>query len=477
MFEPSVYLRRRQALCAAVRAAGVPAGTILLPGNGESPVNYADNAYRFRQDSSFLYCIGLAEPDMAALIDIESGRTVLFADELTMDMLVWTGPRPKLTELAAAAALDEVRPFGELAAAVQAGVRGVADGAAGHGSTAAAAGLPLYLPPYRAATVLQLARLLALTPELVMDKASLPLIRAFVAVREIKDELEIAEHERAVDISVDMHRAVLAMVGPGRTESELMAEAVRVALAGGGMPSFQPIATRRGAVLHNHGYTGVLAAGDLFLLDAGAETLSGYAGDLTSTMPVSGRYDSRQKAVYQLVLDAGRTAAALLRPGLPFLEAHLAAARTITAGLQALGLMRGDIDASVAAGAHALFFPHGLGHQMGLDVHDMEALGENHVGYGELKRSSQFGLRSLRLAKPLRSGMVLTVEPGIYFIEGLIDDWQARGHLAEFIDYPALAAWRSVGGFRNEEDWLITADAARRLGKPFDKSVAAMERA
>jgi Xaa-Pro aminopeptidase len=364
--------------------------------------------------------------------------------------------------------VDEHRPFSDLAAALRATQASAPAGRA--------AGLPLYLPPYRAATVLQLARLLALTPDLVLERASLPLIRSFVAVREIKDQLEIAEHEQAVDISIDMHRAVMAMAAPGRTESELMAEAVRVALAGGGMPSFQPIATVRGAVLHNHGYTGVLRDGDLFLLDAGAETLSGYAGDLTSTMPVSGRFSERQKAVYQLVLEAGHTATALLRPGLPFLEAHLAAARTITVGLQALGLMHGDVDESVAAGAHALFFPHGLGHQMGLDVHDMEALGENHVGYGDSVRSGQFGLRSLRLAKPLRTGMVLTVEPGIYFIEGLIADWSARGHLAEFINYQSLAGWVGLGGFRNEEDWLLTDAGARRLGKPFDKSVAAMER-
>ncbi|MBU0936533.1 MAG: aminopeptidase P family protein [Spirochaetes bacterium] len=458
MFDSSVYKARRTALCAGLQKLGVDSGLILLPGNVESPMNYADNTYRYRQDSSFLYCVGLQEPGLAATIDVASGRCCLFADELSMDMLVWTGPRPSAAEYAAACAADELRPVSALADVL-----------------AAAGSSPLFLPPYRAETQYWLEDLTGIEQVRLREEASLPLIQAMVELREIKEDREIVEIEKAVDTTIAMHRAVMASVGPGVSEAELMATAYRVALAGGGMPSFPPIATTRGAVLHNHGYDGVCRSGQLFLLDAGAETPMGYAGDLTSTFPVSGRYDSRQRAIYELVLAAGSTAASMLKPGLSFRQAHLAAAATIVRGLQALGLMRGDVEAAVEAGAHALFFPHGLGHQMGLDVHDMEALGELHVGYDSQPRSTQFGLKSLRLAKALRPGMVLTVEPGIYFIEGLWRKWRADGLHSEFINYDEAGKWMDFGGVRNEEDWLITADGARRLGGSFDKSLAAME--
>jgi len=303
----------------------------------------------------------------------------------------------------------------------------------------------------------------------------MPLVRAAIALREIKEDREIGRIERAVDISIDMHLEVIRAARAGMTEAELMAAAYRVALSGGGMPSFPPIATTRGAVLHNHGYGNTLADGGMFLLDAGAETDDGYAGDLTSTFPIGGRYDDRQRAVYGIVLEAGRAAVSAIRPGVPYREAHFAAARAIATGLAGLGLMKGDPEEAVAAGAHALFFPHGVGHQMGLDVHDLEALGEVNVGYDGQPKSTQFGLKSLRMAKPVKPGMVLTVEPGIYFIEGLIERWKAAGKFAQFIEYGELDGWKGLGGFRNEEDWLVTGSGARRLGKPFDKSVAAME--
>lgn len=480
MFEASVYTTRRQALCAALRQSGHSIGRILLLANNESPANYADNCYRFRQDSSFLYCIGLAEPGLAALIDVGSGRTTLFADEQSLDMLVWAGPRPSAADLAAACGADTVRPLADLPRLMP-GSRPVGDGVSAWTSNRPFKGSgpaePLhYLPPYRADTTMHLAELLNIDTDEVARGASLPFIRAMVEVREVKEEREVVELERAVNTSIAMHRAVRAMVAPGLTEDQLMAEAVRVALAGGGMPSFPPIATVRGAILHNHGYGGRLEAGGLFLLDAGAETAMGYAGDLTSTMPISGRFDSRQKAAYSLVYQAGQVASAMLRPGLAFRDAHFAAAKVIFEGLRGLGLTRGDTEAALAAGAHALFFPHGLGHQMGLDVHDMEGLGEIHVGYlpGE-ERSTQFGLKSLRLTKPLRAGMVLTVEPGIYFITGLIERWKAERKHEEFINYDELSKWLDVGGYRNEDDWLVTADGARCLGEAFDKSPEAME--
>jgi Xaa-Pro aminopeptidase len=271
-----------------------------------------------------------------------------------------------------------------------------------------------------------------------------------------------------------MHRAVIAAARPGATESEMMAEAYRVAYAGG-CPAFPAIATTKGAVLHNHGYPGRLADGGLFLLDAGAESAEGYAGDLTSTFPISGRYDARQRAVYEIVLRAGEAGSSMMRPGTSFRECHFAAARAIASGLKDLGIMKGDVAEAVAAGAHACFFPHGLGHQMGLDVHDMENLGEVWVGYDGEPKSAEFGLKSLRMAKPLKCGMVMTVEPGVYFIEGLIAAWKAEGKHSAFIDYAEAERWISVGGVRNEEDWLVTDEGARRLGGPFEKSAAAME--
>lgn len=461
MFEAQVYEGRRRALATAL-AAGGTRGVVLFAGNGEAPMNYPDNCYRFRQDSSFLYFFGIAEPGLWATLDLDGGVSTLYVDELSEAALVWTGPRPSPAELAAASAAERYAPAASVADTVRA---------------ALASSRPVhYLPPYRAETALELSRLLGVDHAAVGPGASMALIRAVVALRELKEPREIAEIEKAVDISIGMHEAVVAAARPGMGEAELMAIAYGRALAGGGMPSFPPIATVRGDVLHNHGYAGVLREGACFLLDCGAETAEGYAGDLTSSFPVGRRFDSRQAAAYELVLAAGRAASAVMKPGVPFLEAHLAASKTLAAGLRSLGLLKGEVDEAVAAGAHALFFPHGLGHQMGLDVHDMESLGEDNVGYGEgYERSALFGYRSLRMAKPLKAGMVMTVEPGLYFIEGLIAAWKRAGRHEALINYAEAERWVGTGGFRNEEDWLVVEGGARRLGREFDKSLAAME--
>jgi len=470
MFESTVYSARRRALLAALSELGVRDGLIVFPGNHESPVNYTDNTYRFRQDSSFLYFFGVAEPDLAATLDVAGGRATLYADNPTMHDLIWTGPRPGGLEFCEACGADEVRRRNVFSADL-----GNAAGHAGLRPVEGTGGRVLCLPPYRADTMVELGEALGLAPGAVAGAASVPLIRAVIGLRELKELREVEELEHAVCTTVDMHRAVIGAAAPGVSEAALMAEAYRVAYRCGGVPSFQAIATTRGAVLHNHGYGGRLEDGGLFLLDAGAETAEGYSGDLTSTFPVSGRYDERQKAIYELVLHAGRTGSSMLKPGMAFLDVHIAAARVIAAGLTELGIMKGKLDEAVEAGAHACFFPHGLGHQLGLDVHDMEGLGESWVGYDGHARSQQFGLRSLRMGKRLKAGMAMTMEPGIYFIEGLLAEWKAeKKHLA-FIDYAEAERWAGVGGIRNEEDWLITETGARRLGKPFDKSLAAME--
>ncbi|MDP3179212.1 MAG: M24 family metallopeptidase, partial [Spirochaetaceae bacterium] len=288
---------------------------------------------------------------------------------------------------------------------------------------------------------------------------------------------EIAEIERAVATSVDMHKAALATARAGMRESDVAARVAQVAQAAGGDLSFPPIATTRPQILHDHRYAGILREGSLFLLDAGAETEGGYAGDLTTTFPIGPRFDERQLAIYDIVVAMRERASSMIRPGLPYREAHVAAARVAVAGLESLGLMRGDIDEAVAAGAHALFFPHGIGHALGLDVHDMESYGEDLVGYDGEPRSPQFGFRALRLAKSLAAGMTVTVEPGLYFIPDLIADWKAAGRHSAFIDYGAVEPWMAVGGVRSEEDWLVLPAGGRRLGPGLDSRAAAIEAA
>jgi Xaa-Pro aminopeptidase len=445
MFDRDVYRRRRTSLTRRVGS-----GIIVLPGNAESPMNYADNAYPFRQDSTFLYYAGVDQPDLAAVLDADTGITTLFGDEYTLDQVVWTGHLPTIAERGARAGIEQTRPRRNLAPAVAA---------------AREAGRPVhFLPPYRADTALLLAELLGFPPAASTRHASLALIRAVVSDRAYKSAEEIAEIERAIAASVAMHEAAGRMARPGVGEWEIAAEVERVAAASGGRIAFPIIATINGQTLHNHVHPNRLVEGRWFLLDAGAETALGYAGDLTTTYPVGLTITDAQRAIYDLLLSACEAAVSALAPGVPNRDVHFTAARVIFEGMKGLGIMKGDTQEALAAGAHALVFPHGIGHMMGLDVHDMENLGEEHVGYAGEPRSTQFGLKSLRLARPLEPGFVLTVEPGIYFIPELIDAWRETGHCAAFIDYGEIEKWRDFGGVRNEEDYLITDTGARRLG-------------
>lgn len=445
MFEASVYRARRQGLISRLEG-----GLILLPGNGESPMNYRDNPYPFRQDSTFLYYFGIARPDLAGVVDVDEGRAILFGDDPTVDEIVWTGEVPLLAELGEGAAVADTRPRAELAELL---------------SAARSDGRPVHwLPPYRGANVLRLMDLLGVSPDEAETGASEALIRAVVDQRNHKGAEEIEEIERAVATSVAMHEAAVRMVRPGVTELELAAEVERVARAAGGRLSFPAIVTINGQTLHNHAQRDTLSSGDVFLLDTGAETAMGYAGDLTTSCPVDAEFTDRQRDVYEILMRSYEAAVADLAPGVPYRDVHFTASRVIFEGMRELGIMKGDTDDALEAGAHALVFPHGLGHMMGLDTHDMENLGEQYVGYAGEERSSQFGLAALRLARPLEPGFVFTVEPGIYFIPRLIDDWRARGHLADFIDYDEIERWKDFGGMRNEEDYLVTDDGARRLG-------------
>ncbi|RMG69221.1 MAG: aminopeptidase P family protein [Bacteroidetes bacterium] len=453
MFAPETYRDRRHAL-----AQQIGQGLILLPGHDESPMNFADNGYPFRQDSTFLYYFGIDRPGLTGLIDAESGESFLFGEDYSLDWIVWMGPQTQLAEYSRASGGLTVKDPGDLSAML--------------GSDR-----PVhYLPPYRAEVRLQMAAWLGKNPAEVTEGASEALIQAIVTQRSLKSDEEVAAIEAAVRITGEMHLTAMRTARPGMTEAEVMAKVYQAALAHGQHPSFPIILSVRGEVLHNHHYGNTLSEGDLLLCDAGAQSPGYYAGDMTRTFPVSDRFSTRQKEIYQIVLDALQAGVQTLRPGLPYRESHLKSALTIAQGLKALGLMKGDVEEAVAAGAHALFFPHGLGHMMGLDVHDMENLGEDYVGYTDaITRSSQFGLRSLRLGRELAPGFVLTVEPGIYFIPPLIDRWRADGTCADFLNFDRIETYKDFGGIRIEDDYLITRVGARLLGDPIPKSVAEVE--
>jgi len=456
MFSANTYKERRQRL-----RTQVSSGLILLLGNDESPMNYRDNPYPFRQDSSFLYFFGLSYPGLVGVIDVEEGRDIILGRELTVEDIVWMGKQPSLEEKCARAGVKETLPLTDIK------------------NLLAAARLrkrPIhFLPPYRCEHILKLSDWLEMTPEQVEKSASFELIMAVVDQRNKKTPEEIEEIEKAVDISADMHLTAMRMVRPGITEAEIAAAVHQVALAAGGQLSFPIIATVNGQILHNHSHDNILQSGQMFLLDAGAETAMGYAGDLSSTIPVDKHFTSRQKEIYQICLEAHEAAIAALQPGVPFKNIHLLACRVIAQGLKDMGFMKGDVEEAVAAGAHALFFPCGTGHMMGLDVHDMENLGEKYVGYGGKEKSTQFGLKSLRLARELEPGFVITIEPGIYFIPELIDMWKAEAKFTQFINYDKVETYKDFGGLRNEEDFLITEDGYRLLGKPIPKTIEEVE--
>ncbi len=456
MFTAEIYSQRRASLRKRLQG-----GIALFPGNEESPKNYLDNTYHFRQDSTFLYFFGLETAGMAALIDLDEDRDIIFGNDLTIDDIVWMGTQPTVKAKASRAGVSDTRPMSQLADAIAAARR---SGRRVH-----------FLPPYRAEQQLQLWKLLDILPAEQARAASLEMIVAVSELRIIKSEEEIAEIERAVNVSTDMHVAAMRMVRPGLGESQVAARVTEIALAAGGDLGFPVIATVNGQTLHNHYHGNPLRSGQLFLLDCGAETASGYCGDLSSTFPVSRKFTPRQREIYEITLAAHRTAVSALTPGLNFREVHLAACLKIAAGLKDLGLMKGDVDEAVAAGAHAMFFPCGTGHLMGLDVHDMENMGEVHIGYQGKPKSTQFGLKSLRLGRPLQPGFVLTIEPGIYFIPELIDRWRSEKKFMEFIDYERLETYKDFSGIRNEENYLITAAGARRLGKKKPKTIAEVE--
>jgi len=446
MFAKEIYQKRRQRLCSTVGS-----GIILLPGNVDAPMNYPENMYLFRQNSHFLYFAGLDIPGLFVTIDADSQEAILFADELTMDDIIWTGPKESYKEIAQKMGINQVKPSASLGSYIEQAKRQKR--------------IIHFLPPYRAETALMLESLLSIPARDLKTSASVALIKAVVALRSVKGSEEIAEIEKAAEIGYLMHEAVMKQAYPGKTERELAALAEGIALSKGPGIAFPIILSQRGEVLHGHDHNLMLEKGQLIICDAGAESSEHYSSDFTRTIPVGGRFSSLQKELYQLVLDANNKAFELIKPGILYRDIHLASCLVLAEGLKSIGLLKGNMQEAVAAGAHALFMVHGLGHMMGLDVHDMEDIGENYVGYDEeISRSEQFGLRSLRLGRRLQPGFVLTVEPGLYFIPALIQKWQAEKKLTAFINYEKAVQMIGIGGLRVEDDAIVTESGNRMPG-------------
>ncbi len=447
MFDKSTYIKRRIAL----KSKGLK-GVGLILGNAESPMNYRDNTYHYRQDSSFLYFFGLNFPGLAGVVDFDSGEEFIFGDDVDIEDIIWMGPQVALAENALKAGITSTAPFAKLFDVVKV--------AKEKGRTIH------FLPPYRGDNKMLLEKLLGISSLTVNGQASLDFIKAVIAVREIKEKQEVDEIAKACATGYQMHVTAMKMAHAGTWEQKIAGTIEGVALAGGGMPSFPIILSQNGETLHNHDHSQTLKEGRLMLCDAGAESLLHYASDFTRTSPVGGKFTQKQREIYEVVLAANNHATALTKPGVTYLSVHLAAAEVIAAGLKDLGLMKGDVKEAVAAGAHAMFFPHGLGHMMGLDVHDMEDLGQIHVGYDdEVQPVDQFGTAYLRLGKRLKPGYVITNEPGCYFIPALIDKWQAEGINKDFINFDKANEYRDFGGIRLEDDLLVTETGSEIIGE------------
>jgi len=457
MFNPEVYINRRKGL-----KKHLSGGLALFLSNNESPMNYTDNTYHYRQDSNFLYFFGLDQPGPAGLIDLDSGEDILFGDDVDIDAIIWMGHLPSMKSLGEQVGVANVQPRARLSEHIREAIQ---KGRTVH-----------YLPPYRYDTLLELEELTGFSHKEVGVKASMGLTMAVISLRSVKESIEVEEISRAVDISCEMHTMAMKMAHPGIFEREIAGRIEGIALSYGTSVSFPIILTVNGQTLHNHYHGNLLEEGRMMVTDAGAETVNHYAGDITRSVPVGGKFNQRQKEIYEIVLKTENWSIEQIKPGVPNRDIHLGAAKVIVGGLKDLGLMKGDLDEAVAAGAHAMFFPHGLGHMMGLDVHDMEGLGENNVGYSDtIKRSDQFGTAYLRLGRELQSGFVITVEPGIYFIPALIDKWRSEGKFKEFINYDKAETYKDFGGIRIEDDVLVTDTGFKVLGNPIPKTIAEVE--
>lgn len=447
-FSKETYEQRRAEL-----RRNVKSGVIILFGNRNVGCNYPSNAYLFRQDSSFLYYFGQKREDLVGVIDIDEGKEYLIGDDIEIEDIVWYGKVDTVADMAAQVGVASSAPMSRL--------KEIIDEAKAKGRTIH------FLPPYRGETRIDIMDLMDIHPSLQRDAASLELIMAIVHQRDKKSPAEVAEIEKACHIGYLMHTEAMRLCSPHVTEQYIGGVITGIAQAYGAQVSFLPIVTMHGEIMHGNPSPRRLEAGRLMLCDAGAETLSHYCSDNTRTMPISGKFTSRQREIYDIVVACHDYALEVAAPGVRWWDVHMDVCRLMIDRLKDIGLMKGDTEEALAAGAHAMFMPHGLGHMMGMDVHDMEGLGQTYVGFDQETppRLDQFGTNCLRCGRRMEEGFVMTDEPGIYFIPDLIDDWRRSGHCAEWLNFDMLDTYKDFGGIRIEDDILITADGCRFLGK------------
>ena len=454
MFSKEVYARRRQTLVAkmADSAAEGKRGIALFIGNTEAPAQYKDNCYKFRQDSTWLYFFGIDQPLYAAIIDLDNGNETVFANDVEIGDIIWMGPQPSVASVAASVGVEKSAPYTDLNAAV---AKVLAEGRPVH-----------FVKPSRYYNTMKIASLLGCGTDEVAGRFSLALTKAIISMRLVKEDCEIEVIDDACNLGYEMHTVARNSIVPGIIEQEIVGKMDGVTLSKGWGVSFPTILTQHGETLHNHLHDKIIEPGKLMVIDAGAESNVHYASDFTRTYPTSGKFTAKQREIYQIVCDCNEFAFSMTRPGISYREVHLKTMHLMLEELRALDIVRGDVQDMVEAGIAGLFMPHGLGHNMGLDVHDMEDYGENYVGYDDdQSRSPQLGLGSLRMARKLVPGNVITDEPGIYFIPALIKKWKSEKTDQGFVNYSKLESYYDFGGIRLEDDVLVTADGARRLGK------------
>lgn len=454
MFSKEVYARRRQTLVAkmADSTAEGKRGIALFIGNTEAPAQYKDNCYKFRQDSTWLYFFGIDQPLYAAIIDLDNGNETIFANDVEIGDIIWMGPQPSVASVAASVGVEKSAPYTDLNAAV---AKVLAEGRPVH-----------FVKPSRYYNTMKIASLLGCGTDEVAGRFSLALTKAIISMRLVKEDCEIEAIDDACNLGYEMHTVARNSIVPGIIEQEIVGKMDGVTLSKGWGVSFPTILTQHGETLHNHLHDKIIEPGKLMVIDAGAESNVHYASDFTRTYPTSGKFTAKQREIYQIVCDCNEFAFSMTRPGISYREVHLKTMHLMLEELRALDIVRGDVQDMVEAGIAGLFMPHGLGHNMGLDVHDMEDYGENYVGYDDdQSRSPQLGLGSLRMARKLVPGNVITDEPGIYFIPALIEKWKSEKTDQGFVNYSKLESYYDFGGIRLEDDVLVTADGARRLGK------------
>ena len=457
MFSAKVYLDRRAKL-----RKELASGLVFFPGNSNVPFNYPANIYPFRQDSSFLYFFGLDHSDLFGVMDLDDGNDYIFGNDVSIDDIIWMGKQSTIKEQGQKVGVEKTAPLKDLGGMINEAKK---KGRKIH-----------FLPPYRSEILILISGLLDIPITEVRENTSLELINGVIKLRMKKDELEVKEIEKMIDVAYKMHTTGMKMAKPGVVEREISGTLEGIAIANGGPVSFPIILTINGQTLHNHYHGNILEEGRMLVIDAGCESELHYASDITRTLPVGGKFSKRQREIYEIVLNANLAAIAAVKPGVIFRDIHLLAATEISKGLIKIGLMKGDPKEAVAKGAYTLFFPHGLGHPMGLDVHDLESVGENYIGYDEeISRSKEFGLAFLRFGRRLQENFVMTIEPGIYFIPDLIDIWKSENKLAEFINYAKVETYKDFGGIRIEDDILVTNTGYRVLGRPIPKTIAEVE--